>query len=345
VEPVPVLHGNVTIHKGFFKFEDFLAAYKEHDVDAHQALVHFRITTRGDDTVDNCHPFPLANGALIHNGTLDNLGERGKGKSDTRMLAELLYGEDMETLKRLQPLLEAYFDYNRVAVMHNSGEVLVFNRSAWVEEDGILYSNNTYKAPTWAGLAHYTGGKLVDDGFDLVTDWRSRSAPRSIGVDEVDAVEAADMGDEYENWMLEMQDTYPNLWFDVNYNPHYEAEHDFQSTWHEAGFFWDENFDLWTMDSTTGLPVRNLRLENQVFYVWSNVLNYTSLPDANDQEEMQLLYNITYDIIQEDELCKSTPSVTAPPTATRSASSPPTLMGTTPSPSSSTTSSLACAAT
>lgn len=139
-----VEHARVLIERGFFDFEEFYKAYEAHTVDERNALIHFRITTRGDTSPENCHPFPLAEGALVHNGTLDNLGEKGKGKSDTRELSELLFHEELGTLKRLKPLMEAYFDYNKVAVLHNTGEFLVFNEGEWIEEDGVLFSNDSY---------------------------------------------------------------------------------------------------------------------------------------------------------------------------------------------------------
>ena len=139
--------GLVTV-KGFFDIEAFLVAYRQYAVDANDALVHFRITTRGDGAADNCHPFALSCGALIHNGTIGGLGERGVGKSDTRVLAEQLFHEDFATLKRLAPIIEAYIDDTRVAFMSHNGETLVLNSDQWVEDDGVLYSNHGYKPYT-----------------------------------------------------------------------------------------------------------------------------------------------------------------------------------------------------
>jgi hypothetical protein len=126
-------------------FEHFYAAYLLHDVDNRDALIHFRITTRGDNSVDNCHPFQIGCGALIHNGTITGLGTPGKGKSDTQLFAEMIHGFDLATLTRLSPMIEAYLDGDRMAVMTHAGEFLLFNQEKWVEDNGVWYSNDTYK--------------------------------------------------------------------------------------------------------------------------------------------------------------------------------------------------------
>jgi hypothetical protein len=136
--------GKVTIHKGYTTFEAFHAAYLEHGVDAHAALVHFRITTRGADGPENHHPFPLAIGALIHNGTIDWLGRRGEGPSDTQLFARMLHDQSAEQLARLRPMIEASTGWSRFAVLIHDGEVLLFNTPEWEEADGVLYSNNGY---------------------------------------------------------------------------------------------------------------------------------------------------------------------------------------------------------
>lgn len=88
----------------------------------------------------------MKNGALIHNGTISALGDsKGKGKSDTRVLSELLYDFDIDTLMLLRPLIEQLITYNKVAVMTTSGQFVVFNEGNWTEDEGVLYSNDGFK--------------------------------------------------------------------------------------------------------------------------------------------------------------------------------------------------------
>ena len=90
----------VAIHKGYTAFKTFMTAYREYEVDAHVALVHFRITTRGENSARNHHPFPVAAGALVHNGTIGWLGKAGKGPSDTALFGDLTGREDFAALLR-----------------------------------------------------------------------------------------------------------------------------------------------------------------------------------------------------------------------------------------------------
>lgn len=69
--------GEVTIVRGMFTYEDFLKEWKDHDqLISHNALIHFRIATHGSIDKENCHPFPLKEGALIHNGVFSGLGSQ-----------------------------------------------------------------------------------------------------------------------------------------------------------------------------------------------------------------------------------------------------------------------------
>ena len=137
-------NGLVAIHKGYATFEAFWRAYRQQRVDEHPALVHFRITTRGSSDPGNHHPFQLDAGALVHNGTISWLGKAGKGKSDTRLFAELLQDLTLDQLIRLRPLVEHGTGWSRFAVLSHDGQFLVFNREDWEQADGALYSNDTY---------------------------------------------------------------------------------------------------------------------------------------------------------------------------------------------------------
>lgn len=61
----------VIIEKGFFIFSEFWRAFQEVQRDCLKAIVHFRWATHGTVGHDNCHPYDLKDGALIHNGMID----------------------------------------------------------------------------------------------------------------------------------------------------------------------------------------------------------------------------------------------------------------------------------
>ena len=134
----------VVIHKGYTTFQAFWTAYREYRVDDYPALVHFRITTRGENSARNHHPFPVAAGALVHNGTIGWLGKAGTGPSDTALFADLLQDMTVAQWHRLRPLIEHSTGWSRFALLTHEGETLLFNPEEWEEAGGALYSNNTY---------------------------------------------------------------------------------------------------------------------------------------------------------------------------------------------------------
>ena len=148
----------VAIYKGYTTFKAFWTAYREYQVDTYPALVHFRITTRGENSACNHHPFPVVAGALVHNGTIAWLGKPGKGPSDTALFADLLQDMTVAQWHRLRPLIEHSTGWSRFALLTHEGEALLFNTEEWEEADGALYSNNTYlPEPGVAGGASLYG--------------------------------------------------------------------------------------------------------------------------------------------------------------------------------------------
>lgn len=160
--------GTVHIEKGFMTLKDFKSAInkleKEIDTTATPIVLHFRITTHGGTSPGNCHPFPVAEKlpllqlvkskaplAVAHNGTI-SIKPSQKDISDT-----------MEYIvNQLAPLYQLKKDFYR----QDAGKKLIYNfiKSKMVfldgagrietvgdfiaGDDGLLYSNNSYKART-----------------------------------------------------------------------------------------------------------------------------------------------------------------------------------------------------
>lgn len=156
----------VHIEKGFMTLKSFKAALKrlEESIDVTNApiVLHFRITTHGGTSPGNTHPFPVTEKlpllqmkkcraplAVAHNGIIDIKPSR-KDVSDT-----------MEyIINQLAPLYQLKKDFYKEA----AGKKLVYNaiKSKMVfldsagnietvgdfitGDDGILYSNASYKA-------------------------------------------------------------------------------------------------------------------------------------------------------------------------------------------------------
>lgn len=177
----------LVVEKGLFTWEAFIDAYRARNVADVDALIHFRITTKGDDSPENTHPFAIQAGALIHNGTISHLGERRGvpgAKSDTRELAEKWDAVALDDMERFFDVFEHYVDDTRVAVMGHDGRVIVFNRKQWIEKDGVLYSNRGFEMDVYGWSAHRSAwgatgrpGSLVDiPGFDDDEDFSPMGA-------------------------------------------------------------------------------------------------------------------------------------------------------------------------
>jgi len=160
--------GDVHIRKGFMTLSAFKDAIKklekEVDVVNTPIVLHFRITTHGGTSPGNTHPFPVTEKvpllqmtkskaplAVAHNGII-NIKPSQKGISDT-----------MEyIISQLAPLYQLKKDFYR----QSAGKKLVYNfiksKMAFLDgagrietvgdfitdKDGLLYSNNSYKART-----------------------------------------------------------------------------------------------------------------------------------------------------------------------------------------------------
>lgn len=162
-------NGKVKIRKGFMTAAEFLKAYHETLEQGHgennPMMLHFRIATLGKVGTDNCHPFVVPNGALIHNGSLWTGGGYGSSdveKSDTREFAERIsVNLTPEILRKSQVALELEVGYNKLAFLFDEGEYVILNETSGSWDDGVWYSNNTYK-DYGAANSHYRSYKTRD---------------------------------------------------------------------------------------------------------------------------------------------------------------------------------------
>lgn len=167
-------NGQVIIRKGFMTIEAFLAAYSAEVHVSDPALLHFRITTRGASDADNCHPFKLKHGALIHNGTIHKLGSpAGTGRSDTNELAaDVIHTLTRPQLEALRPMIEEFIGWSKLALLFDDGEWLIFNEKKGVNFNGAWYSNDGFKEySTYAGTAN-RGGALTAGGYWGLSSYR-----------------------------------------------------------------------------------------------------------------------------------------------------------------------------
>lgn len=165
--------GQVQIAKGYFKLEAFLNAYNTiHNAYGKEApvLAHCRIATAGAVDADNCHPFKIKGGAMIHNGHLWSTPDNEK-KSDTREFSEIFY--NILDLASVSTAVEGddFLDiigHDRMAFLYEDGQWTTAGDWTACPVSGVLFSNRGYMS----GMGH---DPRADDGFanwDYDLPWR-----------------------------------------------------------------------------------------------------------------------------------------------------------------------------
>ena len=120
-------------------------------------LLHFRIGTQGTVSDENCHPFKIKDGALIHNGVFWN--EYQAKDSDTNQfcadLGDILSYDFVRS--ELKFLGDEIGKGNKVAMLYNGGRLAILNRDNWTTTDipgceGVLFSNTYFRSALSRGV-------------------------------------------------------------------------------------------------------------------------------------------------------------------------------------------------
>ena len=142
---------DLKVEKGFFTFDEFYDSYAPHA--AKKIILHFRIKTHGEKNKDNCHPFLVSDDlAFVHNGII-KIEEEHKDYSDTwhfnEKIIKPMYRDNRAFLKRLynQELIKSYIGYSKLVFMDRKGRSSIINADKGTWEDGVWYSNTSYKKP------------------------------------------------------------------------------------------------------------------------------------------------------------------------------------------------------
>lgn len=143
---------NDTLHvkKGFMDFNSFYEAYKPHE--DKPIAVHFRITTHGDTDEANTHPFQVGNNlAFIHNGIINAVDRPDKTKSDTYWFNQKIlvpvYKRDSRFIfkEHFKELVREYIGWSKLVFLNNKGHHTIINEDKGVWDEGVWYSNSSYK--------------------------------------------------------------------------------------------------------------------------------------------------------------------------------------------------------
>jgi len=164
----PVEGNQVKIVKGFMHWQDFEDAwekYKKHyDLDHRSVLLHFRISTGGRGA-GNTHPFAIMGDteilhqtrlitdyAVIHNGIISLTSSKARqepNSSDTLVFCRdymTLIAQNKQWFKRRSNIeLLGLLAQSKLAIMNGRGEVI--HTDGFTEDNGVWYSNTSYKTP------------------------------------------------------------------------------------------------------------------------------------------------------------------------------------------------------
>jgi len=162
-----VENGKVRIEKGFMSYKSFASKLEElekrMDLTATPLVMHFRITTHGGTKPENCHPFPITDsvGALsklvatvsigvAHNGIIRITPRKGISDTMEYIITQLA------PLKRAMPRF--YENKNAMLMVKNAidskmafltKEGKIYTIGDFVEENGVLYSNSSFRERRW----------------------------------------------------------------------------------------------------------------------------------------------------------------------------------------------------
>lgn len=164
-----VSKGKVNIVKGFMEFNNFyeyiMKLDKIHNLKEKALVMHFRISTGGNVDKGNCHPYPVSpiekdlrkeyitcNLGMAHNGIIQLYNKKDGVLNDTQQFVRdcvsTVYGLNKEFYKdyKVMKMLEDIAGSKLCFLDANENIYYVGN---FFEEDGIKYSNTTYKPYTY----------------------------------------------------------------------------------------------------------------------------------------------------------------------------------------------------
>jgi len=142
--------GGILVVKKSLAYDDFKKMYArdyERRKDYSPFLLHFRIKSVGEVSLDNCHPFKInPKLAMIHNGTISKVKPENN-QSDTAHFAEML-GLLPHNFLNNTTIVQMIGDYigmnNKLAFLDSAGAFSIFNKVGGVTDKERWFSNNSF---------------------------------------------------------------------------------------------------------------------------------------------------------------------------------------------------------
>lgn len=165
----------------FMDFDDFYDEYIKHENNS-TMIIHFRIATHGKVEVKNCHPFKLNHRmALIHNGVISGYGDK-ELKTDTQDFIEKVIGNiSWKEWKNpsFRQLVGNAIGYSKFCILDVSGNYYIINENKGSWDNGVWYSNSSYKpkeVKTYTTYSYKKDNKEWDMyGNETYDSWYSRT--------------------------------------------------------------------------------------------------------------------------------------------------------------------------
>ena len=188
------------IQKGFFSYGSFYEAFKKHE--NKQAVIHFRIKTHGKIDTTNCHPFAVNSSlAFVHNGVISGFGD--SDHSDTigfnhGVLQPLVqkWGNLALFQDPMKDLIESRIGYSKLIFLDRHGNHNILNEQKGVWDDGVWYSNTSYKpyvpiaTPSYSKTTYdWKNKKWYDNDYIYTPPKKVAQIKRKYGVMVGDMVE------------------------------------------------------------------------------------------------------------------------------------------------------------
>jgi predicted glutamine amidotransferase len=153
----------LVVKKGLMTWEDFIQAYRQVPSDINR-VIHFRIKTHGNSDEKNTHPFLISDRlGFVHNGVISGVTHTNKDMNDTWHFSEQflkpMHKADGKFLNKEwnMKLLGNYIGGSKLVFMNHKGQMWFVNESKGItEEDGVWYSNTSYKSKVKVTTAPWT---------------------------------------------------------------------------------------------------------------------------------------------------------------------------------------------
>ncbi len=157
--------------------KDLTDAIMQHDEGYAEMAVHFRLATHGEVDEENTHPFPLGEGAFMHNGIISFPYYREQYRSDSRVLVEdvlvPLFAQypDFGSKVHEMLVLESLVDGSRGIILMPDRHLIIGEKQGlWDTE--CWFSNTTYRQPRISLTSPSRIGYEVN-GYGSDDEWMS----------------------------------------------------------------------------------------------------------------------------------------------------------------------------